>query len=219
MKKLTLFCAVISASLVHAASIDWDSFHCNGSEIYGGDNRLDMMFDINVRTWDGQTYVWASENQLRKGSLAPIEYWNSGAWLSAVAGDLANSSILQHQHDFFFYEMANGQSEYSYGELVPVERGVSYYLKFVIEDADDAWAYRLKETTVPPTLYYGWAEYMVDEDGTFRLLNSAIDFDGGAMVVGGGAVPEPTGGLLLLVGVAALALRRGRVFGRLRGRS
>ena len=47
------------------------------------------------------------------------------------------------------------------------------------------------------------------------LVNSAINLDGGPMIVGGGAweggIPEPSGGMLFLLGLAALGLRRSRL--------
>lgn len=62
---------------------------------------------------------------------------------------------------------------------------------------------------------YGWASLYVDESGVPTLLSSAIDLDGGPMIVGGGAwtggIPEPSGGMLFLLGVAALGLRRRRL--------
>ena len=52
--------------------------------------------------------------------------------------------------------------------------------------------------------YYGWVEM----DG-MTVVSSAITADG-PLVIGTGifAIPEPAGGLLVLLGVAALALRR-----------
>lgn len=55
-----------------------------------------------------------------------------------------------------------------------------------------------------PYMAYGWIE--VDSD--FNVLASAIELDGGDIVVGGGAIPEPTSTLLLLLGISGLALRR-----------
>ena len=62
------------------------------------------------------------------------------------------------------------------------------------------------------TYLYGWVSIGVDDDGSPYLVHSAIDLDGGPMIVGGGAweggIPEPSGGMLLLIGAAVLGLRR-----------
>ena len=59
---------------------------------------------------------------------------------------------------------------------------------------------------------YGWISLDIDSDGNLTLSGSAIDLDGGPMIVGGGAwtggIPEPSGGMLFLLGVVALGLRR-----------
>ena len=64
---------------------------------------------------------------------------------------------------------------------------------------------------------YGWAQIGMahyGDIGYIYLSNSALDLDGGPMIVGGGAwegaTPEPACGLLLLLGGALLALLRRR---------
>lgn len=205
---ITLFFVFTFFTAVQAATIGWGVIESNGCSIYGDADKVDVMIDINIKKFGDDTYMWATENELRRCGLAPVKSWNSGAWLEAYVGDLVDESTIFGHDLYWFYEMAKSQQEYFYGEPKIIDFDKSYYLMFAIEDLDDAWAYRLKETTDPPKLYYGWAEYSVSEDGTFNILNSAIDFDGGPMIVGMGAVPEPTSGLLLLLGVAGLALRR-----------
>ena len=57
--------------------------------------------------------------------------------------------------------------------------------------------------------YYDWVGFVATGGGNVELLTSAIDFAGGPMIVGGGsAVPEPSGVLLVLLGLSAIALRR-----------
>ena len=52
----------------------------------------------------------------------------------------------------------------------------------------------------------------MDADYNLVIASSAIDLDGGPMIVGGGAIPEPSSGVLLLLGTIILALRRKRPF-------
>ena len=68
---------------------------------------------------------------------------------------------------------------------------------------------------------YGWIRLrVIDMYGKASIADmSAIDLEGGPMIVGGGAweggTPEPASGLLLLCGGALLALRRRRENGRI----
>ena len=66
---------------------------------------------------------------------------------------------------------------------------------------------------------YGWVMYEIIGRDSFMVWDYAYDLDGGPMIVGGGAysIPEPSGGLLLVLGAAALGLRRRRVSPPYRG--
>ena len=55
--------------------------------------------------------------------------------------------------------------------------------------------------------WYGWVHVSIDDDLRMTLLGADINLTGGAVTVGG-ATPEPSSALLLLVGGALLALRR-----------
>ena len=68
----------------------------------------------------------------------------------------------------------------------------------------------------------GWLQlfvYGTETGGNVLGWTSAIDLDGGPMIVGGGAwedsTPEPTSGLLLFFGAALLTLRRRRENGKM----
>ena len=57
---------------------------------------------------------------------------------------------------------------------------------------------------------YGWVRIGYS-NGQLVAEAAAMDLDGGPMIVGGGAfIPEPSSGLLLLIGGALLAIRRKR---------
>ena len=77
------------------------------------------------------------------------------------------------------------------------------YLMFAMGDNDGHNNYISN-----PYCLYGWVHLNVDEQGRMNILSSVIGMEGQSMIVG--AIPEPSAGVLLLLGLAALALRRRR---------
>ena len=61
----------------------------------------------------------------------------------------------------------------------------------------------------PDDTMYGWAEVALDENGVLYAVNSMTDLTGASVIVGD--IPEPSSALLLLLGAAALSLRRRHV--------
>ena len=59
-----------------------------------------------------------------------------------------------------------------------------------------------------PYNVYGWVEFGFDNQDGLIVVNGAMDVDGGGMIAGGGAIPEPSSAWLLILGIAGLALRR-----------
>ena len=58
----------------------------------------------------------------------------------------------------------------------------------------------------PGNVYYGWVELELGGDGILRLVHSAYDRDGDSIMVD--PTPEPSSCLLMVMGIAALGLRR-----------
>ena len=70
----------------------------------------------------------------------------------------------------------------------------------------------------PNRQHFGWGEFLIDQNGELQLLDNAVAYDQGGIVVGTSvAVPEPSTGLLMLAAAAVLFLRRSRctIFHRL----
>ena len=125
-------------------------------------------------------------------------------WVSMAADDIVDASAFGNGMASLFSTEYSGAS----GEMT-VDKNESFYMAFqayeLVFDIDPATG-QLKQGDA----YYGWVEFYAKHDGNVELLGSAIDADGDGMIVGGGSVsiPEPSGGVLVLLGVAALALRR-----------
>ena len=87
----------------------------------------------------------------------------------------------------------------------------------LIETPEDFYmAFKISEVLVGDTDYvegmswYGWVHVAVGDNLQMTLLDAGINLYGGAVTVGMG-IPEPSGGMLFLLGVAALGLRRSRL--------
>ena len=135
-----------------------------------------------------------------------------GNWSAASAGDIVSESTTRHKDSYFYHStLDDSPPDSCYGtDYTPysifVEPDSSFYLMFAHESPASAFGLG------PSEYVYGWIEVGVDSAGNLTLLDSAADLDGGPMIVGGGAytgaTPEPTAGVLLLLGAAALGLRR-----------
>lgn len=125
----------------------------------------------------------------------------------AQPGDIASYASTRNlsKDAYFDHSFIDDEDYYGTGSTT-ASPGSSVYMMFVFSD----------DMVHPrdPSYIYGWVEIAVSADGTLNLGRSAIDLDGGPMIVGGGAwegsTPEPASGLLLLVGGALLAMRRRR---------
>ncbi len=118
-------------------------------------------------------------------------------------GEVVNAASMASGNLFSDpYGMVNGNDVY--GITIPISTEHEIYLGFVTDVYMDDGSGDVQSG-------YGWMKIGVNGAGEIVPKAAAIDLDGGAMIVGGGAfIPEPTSGLLLLVGGAMLALRRRR---------
>ena len=129
-----------------------------------------------------------------------------GTWVVAVLGETVDESIVQNYERWLIGTEYGESTNVHLGDPLEVRKNDSIYMAVSVGEIDF-----LHDPATVSRYLYGWVEIIVDGDGGAHVGSSAIDLDGGPMIVGGGsATPEPSGGLLLLVGGALLALRRRR---------
>ena len=129
-----------------------------------------------------------------------------GNWVKAEYGTCVDASTVRNQKEYFQRGPFDDGGTSTYD--VTIEQDHITYLAFCGEILSGDMS-SLARTGV---YLYGWVSLGVDENGIPVLTGSAIDLDGGPMIVGGGAwtggIPEPSGGMLFLLGMAMLGLRR-----------
>ena len=123
-------------------------------------------------------------------------------WLLAEKGDVIRYDTTRNLGEGGYLVAYGIDNDNHVGPTeIVVQPDTAMYLAFVCQEAASTTGY-----------IYGWVELEIDSNGNLNVVDSAYDLDGGPMVVGGGAwtggIPEPSGGMLFLLGVVALGLRR-----------
>lgn len=128
------------------------------------------------------------------GTAAPV----NTRWLLAFYGDMLEVSTLPSFKDVELtatYDFGTGGDK--------IADPSDFYLVFVAENWED-----YVSGAANPHRWYGWVNLAVNADGALDVIGSDVTVYGDPLTVGGGTTPEPSSGLLLLLGTAMLAVRR-----------
>ena len=198
MKTKTLITLVFCLSCIacHAINVEWNQMKAVDAEVWDTGPLWQIWGDSNALyaeimvTYDG-------------GILSASHYMGGGStiWVKQMSeGTTINEESMARTSEGYFYQSTMYDSHIESDYSIDISDSRSIYLAFKVIAYDDQ---------SNPFPVYGWVEVSAPMPGSEpKILPSAWDTDGGAMIVGAGAVPEPTSGLLLLLGVAGLALRR-----------
>ena len=203
MNKFLSFALAASLSIIcHATNVEWNRMKAVDAEVwdsgplwmvwgYSENNySVDPCMTITVQFYMGD-YLIAS----------PLMAGGSTIWVKQMSyGSIVSESSMAPSSDGYFYQTEQFVEKMHSDYSIEVPYNESVYLAFKTIAYDDQ---------SNPYPVYGWVEVSVPGLEP-KVLGSAWDLDGGAMIVGSGAIPEPTSGLLLILGAAALALRRRR---------
>ena len=216
----TLPCFVICAA--SAAEVRWDSFQLR--EMYEEDGVGCYYYDYGHSSPEiGLRYLY----DLTGSRVAKIDGkgeninagWNTALWVLAMEGDVLGREYFSQPHVVLrdgYNPMIDSPSMLPQPDHIAINlisdsidvcTGDRFYLALIgywYEDVDDPF-----DPGAIPDLadFYGWVELEVGKED-LNLLGSAFSYS--PLIVGGGsaAIPEPSAGMLLLIGLAGLALRR-----------
>ena len=214
-----LFCLAICEA--NAVEVRWDCFQIQpmAEEIGVGCYYYDLGHsspEVGLRYFYNST-----GNRLVKidGKGVNINVgWNTAIWVLAMEGDILSREYFSQPHVVFrdgYNPTIDSPSTLpqpdhiainSIGDSVNVETGDRFYLALIGYWYEDVDPYAEPWPVQDVAYFYGWVELRAAKT-ELNILGSAFSYS--PLIVGGGlAIPEPSGGVLVLLGVAALFLRR-----------
>ena len=196
----------VSCSRVNAASAYWKDFglsHGGGFDgtvaywfsgsVYGANGENAWIHTmINGHEEHGGLYL--KQFDFSREMMEPTFNW----WALVLYGDIVSESTFVSFQPIELFDY-DGRADIG-GTLI--ETPEDFYMAFKVSEVltgDEGYEEGMS--------WYGWVHVSVDDNLQMTLLDAGINLYGGAVTVGMG-IPEPPGGVLFLLGLAALGLRR-----------
>ena len=200
MKPLLLLSILVTCLSVSASEVKWNFVE---ARLYpSGEVALQETLKSGDSSWVGFSLFFTAT---ASGENITLSNFNCNlataiTWVSMVVDDIVCSDAFGDGISSLF------STEYpiSTGEF-SAKANQPFYLAFQVFELVEGL-----EGVSRGGAYYGWVEFLASDVAEVELLSSAVDLVGSAMVVGGGsvAIPEPSAGFLLILGLAWLVLRR-----------
>ena len=194
-----VFIFVLLMGHAMAVTIQWDMLvaSSDGSWVEANLGRgRSLSLGLEKTSLDSGSYSYAAEY---------FDLMFAGNWRQAYLGDIVCDGVFANDASDMAYTVSCDDGfVVNVGKSANGRDGEILFLIFKCGWVDEHM--NIREPV------YGWVEYDIGVNGSLIYRHSAWDLDGGAMIVGGGAIPEPSGGLLVLVGLLALILHRPQEF-------
>ena len=194
MRCLVMVLISLLSSCVTAASVVWDFVDVQ-TYLFNGRQTITLTNYDSSRAPYTDIYLWYVNGSVGVEALTPttpvidVLYYKVSL---AEVGDVVNSDNIaesprpmggSHVHPAYQYAQEQGRNFY-----IMFETGTVY-------------------NRANP--YVGWAELSISEQGDLSLVRIMADMDHNWVIVGSGSsIPEPGTGVLLLLGLGTLGLKR-----------
>lgn len=194
MKSLLLIASLTIPLVAGAANVVWDCL-----QIYD----VGSAYNFSVKCNPCANFE-VTESKNADGVTFTAVEWHYveilNVWALANAGDEINREFFlsEGDHSYIHFNNISGCDFGLQGGSFTLKEGEHVYLGFAHANY-----------YTPDDTMYGWAEVALDENGVLYAVNSMTDLTGASVIVGD--IPEPSSALLLLLGAAALSLRRRHV--------
>lgn len=187
---------------VCAATYEWQDVSILNGGVWGTPIHSYDLFGSVVGAGSGSTegplLGFANEDgfhlKQRDHKSTPMPMDNN-VWVLSYYGDLLNAETIERAKQV---PLVIWSDESTVGGLL-IEDPSDFYLGFMSTG----------ENAYDGVDRFGWYHVSLDDKLEMTMLDAGIGFCGEDIIVGVGPTPEPTSGLLLLVGVVLLGLRRG----------
>ena len=205
VKSAVLSCCAIVAMTSSAADVRWDVAEISTADWSAWGGPKDAV-GILISVLQPAMYpgAWFSRSdgtecvELSATGFAPSD---PGLNLSIVSsGDVIDASSV-----------CGSGINYVYANGVDVGGEVVFFGNLVIAYGGEVMlGMSIDCDSVEERKIFGWIEVSSDDVGHLVVSRSALELTGQSMVAGGGAIPEPAGETLFLLGATALLLKRRR---------
>ena len=188
MKKIMIaFAAVAVAAFAQAATVDWTLSSKNTIKTYaGGDGASITVFLLDTGATDyAKTIAGIADGSITASTITSAAGYLTSGTTGSSGAKLGKAS----------------------GSATVASPGVDYSLVFVYFETVESKDYYYLSGATAGTSYDGSAEYPSGTAATWMATDYSTS---NWHAVSSSAVPEPTSSLLMLLGMAGLALRRRR---------